>query len=847
MSAESDDARRSTGERLSPAHDHPLVPGLVSVILVNYKGADNTIACLRSLEQLDWPSARLEVICVDNASGDGSLERIQRAAPQAKVVDSGSNLGFAGGCNYGVELARGEYVGFINNDARPDLRWVAEAVRELEADRTVASVACKVLDWDGMAVDFVDAAMTWFGMGYKPHGEKPDTGEHETPRDVLFGTGSAVFFRVDVFRQVGGFDERFFMFFEDVDLGWRLNLLGHRVRYVPSSVAFHRHHATIERFGQFRERYLLERNALLSMFKNFEEEALLRCLPPAMALAVRRSIAATDVDPRMLDLQVRPGNDAELTVEVPKDALTSTLAIDYLVEQLPSLVESRTEIQRRRRRSDRELFPLFRKPLEPAYAYPGYVAAHDLLVSAFGLDRYFQRGRRILVVTGEPLGARMAGPAIRAYEMSRLLSREHQVTLATLGACDVDGDGFDTLAANGKMLRRLLEHTDVLVFQGLLLSTYPWICDSPAAIVADIYDPFHLETLEQERHRPMPERLAVSQGTVDALNVQLARADYLLCASEKQRAFWLGQLAGQGRVNPLTYDDDESLRSLIDVAPFGLPDQAPRQTASAIRGRIPGIGGDDKVVLWGGGVYNWFDPLTLISAIDRARVEVPNVRLVFMGMKHPNPGVPDMQMATRARELAASLGLTGRHVFFNESWVSYEERANFLLDADIGVSCHFEHVETEFSFRTRILDYLWAGVPIVCTAGDSFGDLVTEECLGIAVPPQNIAALSRALVRLLQDEALALQTSSKVRAIAPDYTWSTSLEPLVRFARSPRRAPDLFERLGRPAAVGPPALKRKAVDIKEDVALAKEYLREGGVKEVGRRATGRLRRVARRQ
>ncbi len=90
-------------------------------------------------------------------------------------------------------------------------------------------------------------------------------------------------------------------------------------------------------------------------------------------------------------------------------------------------------------------------------------------------------------------------------------------------------------------------------------------------------------------------------------------------------------------------------------------------------------------------------------------------------------------MAVRARELADSLGLTGRHVFFNEKWVPYNDRQNFLLDADVGVSTHFEHIETTFSFRTRILDYLWTHLPIVTTRGDGFGDLVIAEGLGVAV------------------------------------------------------------------------------------------------------------------
>ncbi len=843
-----------------------VVPGLVSVVVLNYKGADDSITCLRSLAELDWPAQRLELICVDNASGDGSLARITAACPHVRVVDSGANLGFAGGCNFGAGLARGEFVAFINNDARPDPRWLAEAVLVLERDRQIGAVASKVLDWDGRAVDFVDGSLTWYGMGYKREVEQLDEGAWDTAKDVLFGTGAAMLVRAEVFRAVGGFDERFFMFFEDVDFGWRLNVLGHRVRYVPTSVVFHKHHATISRYGSYRETYLLERNALLAMYKNYDDESLARTLAPAMALAVRRSLARTDTDARMLDLQVRPGGDEAETVQIAKTALAGALAIDYFIEQLPSLQRSREQIQRARRRSDRDLFPLFRQAIEPAYPFPSYLQAHEQLTEAFGIVEHFTRRSKVVVVTGEPLGERLAGPAIRAVEMSRLLAPEHDVTLVTLDRCDASATelgagvasanglvsgGFEVRAAtarSGRDLRPILESADVVVFQGLLLSLHAWVRELPVVLVADVYDPFHLEVLEQERARPSAERAELTAQTVLALNVQLSRADFLLCASEKQRDFWLGQLAGQGRINPLTYDGDESLRGLIDIAPFGLPDAPATQQRHALRGTIPGIGADDLVVLWGGGVYNWFDPLTLVAAIDRVRREIPSVRLVFMGMKHPNPDVPEMRMAQQARTLAAELGLTGTHVFFNETWVPYAARADVLLDADIGVSCHYDHVETEFSFRTRILDYLWAGLPIVCTDGDSFGRLVRQERLGAAVPPEDVEALTEALLELLRDPRLRQETAERVRQVATRFTWSKALEPLARFLRNPRPASDAAWAHGgwRPGGGGARGIpeRRKPFNLRQDVALGAHYLREEGLTGLTRRAGGRLRKVA---
>ena len=823
-------------EKSSPAR-----AGVVSVVLVNYRGADDTIASLRAFDDIDWPPERLELIVVDNDSGDGSVERIRAAVPAATVIDAGANTGFAGGCNLGATCATGEYLGFINNDARPHVQWVAAAVAAFEADPAVASVASKVLDWDGKLIDYVDGSLTWFGMGYKREVERPDTGEFDVAKDVLFGTGAAMFVRSSLYRDVGGFDERFFMFYEDVDLGWRLNLLGHRVRYVPTSIAYHKHHVTMNKFGNFRESYLLERNALLAMYKNYDDVSLAKALPAAMALAVRRAIARTGLDPSSLDLQRSPGGDDVGTLEVPKLALSGAFAIDYFVDQLPSLQVSRRDLQGRRRRSDRELFPLFREAIEPAYGMPSYLAAHEVLTEAFGIVEHFTSRHRILVVTGEPLLDRMAGPAIRAWEIAKALAPEHEVRLASTSGAKVKNPGFEVLVAGGSALRELTDWADVIIFQGFLLEAAPWLVGSSKIIVADVYDPFHLEQLEQARDLGSQGRVTSVRETTRILNQQLQRADFVLCASDKQRDFWLGQLAAVGRVNPTVYDEDRSLDALISVVPFGIDDKAPIQARHAIKGSVAGIAPDDKVVLWGGGIYNWFDPLTLIHAIDKLKDRHPDVRLFFLGMKHPNPDVPDMRIAWETQELARKLGLTDRQVFFNEGWVPYDQRADYLLDADVGVSTHFQHVETAYSFRTRILDYLWAALPIVATDGDTVGTLIRAHGLGRVVPAQDVDALVLALEEMLYDDAAAVEVRANVRAFAAGYVWSQALRPLVAFCRLPRRAPDLALA---PAAPQPrKRARRPRQSVRADLALAKSYLGAGGVGEVGRRAVGRVRRL----
>jgi glycosyltransferase involved in cell wall biosynthesis len=257
---------------------------------------------------------------------------------------------------------------------------------------------------------------------------------------------------------------------------------------------------------------------------------------------------------------------------------------------------------------------------------------------------------------------------------------------------------------------------------------------------------------------------------------------------------------------------------------------------------VPGIGPDDKVVLWGGGIYNWFDPLTLLRAVDRLRHRQPALRLVFMGLRHPNPDIPRMRMAVAARELSDELGLTGTHVFFNEGWVEYGERQNHLLEADVGVTTHLAHLETALSSRTRILDYLWASLPVVATEGDVLADLVDARELGVTVPPGDVDALDEALFRLLDDDGFRKTCRENVAAVATELTWDRVLEPLLEFCRHPRRAPDLVDpdvsaRLRR--HLGPPP---RTTGWRADLRIAADHLRQGGPALLAAKAWSRIRR-----
>ncbi|MGH3943122.1 MAG: glycosyltransferase [Pseudonocardiaceae bacterium] len=820
----------------------PVLPK-VSVIVVNYRSAEDTVTCLRALrDELDWPADRLELICVDNASGDGSADRIAAAVEQAKLIRSATNTGFAGGCNLGVRKATGAVVAFLNSDARPHRNWVRAAVSVLHTEKNVAAVASKVLDWEGERIDFVDAGLTWYGMGYKPQAGALDDGSHETPRDVLFGTGAALLVRKEVFKQVGGFDERFFMFYEDVDLGWRLNLRGYRVRYEPASIAYHRHHASLRGADPAREIYLLERNALATLYKNASDQTLATVLPGALALAVRRATARGDCDPTELELTRRTTDDETGiagTMAVPRVTMAAVYAIDRFVEMLPSLAISRRTEQAARVRTDADLRPLMRNALEPAFALAPYLRAHDVLVEMLGVTEVYAARRRILVITPDAVSQRMAGPAIRAWNIAQVLAGEHDVRLICLNQyCEPPAAEFEVRQVPVREIGSELDWAQVIVLQGDVLEQVPALKTSNHIVVADIYDPMHLEQLEQGRDLDDRERVKVVNGATEVLSNQLRRGDFFVCASQRQQHFWLGHLAAIGRLSPTMYDADPTTRSLLAVAPFGLPAKPPQRTGPGLRDTL-GFGSREKVVLWAGGVYSWFDPLTLLHAVHALRAEHNDLRLVFLGMRHPNPDVPEMGMAGQTRRLADTLELTGTHVFFNETWVPYADRQNWLLDADIGVTTHLEHIETTFAFRTRVLDYLWAGLPIVTTDGDSFAELVHTEELGLVVPAQDPAALAAALARTLYDDEFAAGCRERIAAVAQRYTWEAALAPLTEFCRNPRPAADrlLSAPLPKPDRLG------VAAAVRRDATLIRSYLSAGGPTEVARRAMGRLRKL----
>lgn len=390
----------------------------------------------------------------------------------------------------------------------------------------------------------------------------------------------------------------------------------------------------------------------------------------------------------------------------------------------------------------------------------------------------------------------MTGPAIRYWEFANVLNNYFSVILAVSPLVQANSAPAELaptfeviLCKTPAELEALTHNTDVIITVGANLSLYPFLAKTTKPLVVDMYIPFILEGLQKYEAESVDKRNMFFEGHRGVHTIQVRVADFILCASEKQKDYWLGWLSALGRINPYTHQDDPTLQKLIALVPFGLPQQSAVHTRPVLKGVYKGIARDDRVILWGGGLWNWLDPQTLIKAMPDVSRRHPNVKLFFMGTKSPNPHSARMDGPARAVKLSQELGLYNKTVFFNE-WVPYQERQNYLLEADIGATLHLNHIETRFSFRTRFLDYIWAGLPILATEGDVISEEVARWKLGQVVRSGDIDHVTQALVELLEIPDLRQRYESRFEQVRLDYAWETVMAPLVEFCQAPYIAPD---------------------------------------------------------
>jgi glycosyltransferase involved in cell wall biosynthesis len=400
----------------------------------------------------------------------------------------------------------------------------------------------------------------------------------------------------------------------------------------------------------------------------------------------------------------------------------------------------------------------------------------------------------------------MSSPGIRATAMANVLAKHvprARVTLAgpNEGISSPANAPYETVSWNARKLLGLVNRHDIIISSGFpphVAAFFP-----KKKFVVDLFTQYAMEWMEVGRQEFTGNKQhAWVQRTRAIIAMQLTLADLVLCCNERQRDSYIGMMISLGLISPRVYDTDPSLRRYIDVAAHGIRPEPPIPGPRVLRGVHPGFREDDKIIVWNGGIIQWYDPATLLEALRRLGRD--DIKLLFLGANYP--GLEGLGTGVRfqdARAIAAANGQLDRTVFFEEGWVSHESARQYVLEADISVCSYFDNLETRYSHRTRFVDLIWAELPFICTHGDILAEEVTENGWGLVVPQEDPAALASAIEKLLDDPEFHAQCKANLAAARPSLQWDVTLKPLIDFSKDDRppvapkweRMPGLFQRL----------------------------------------------------
>ena len=343
----------------------------VSIGIVTCSGSALLGPCLESLAGLDYPEECIEILIHDNGSSAPVAPWAQQRFPRAEVWSVPANQGFAGPCNGLVDRARTDLVCLVNDDMTFDAGFLRSLVGTQQATAAACVGAC-VLEASGELIEFAGGSLAFSGHAApRRHGLPVSALENcAKVEETLFASGGAMLVDRRKFLAAGGFDPAYFAYYEDVDLGWRLNALGESVVWTREARCFHRGHASEAVLGSAGRMMLLERNALFSVLKNFEPSRARMMFGYALALLDLRAVC-----------------DRSRTAACHRGRMEAMAGI-------PAARRRSAVLTGRRRRTDAELLALFHDPWRPEIPQSGYSEQQQAIARAFGVQRWWDEARR---------------------------------------------------------------------------------------------------------------------------------------------------------------------------------------------------------------------------------------------------------------------------------------------------------------------------------------------------------------------------------------------------------------------------------------------------------------------
>jgi GT2 family glycosyltransferase len=241
---------------------------LVSVVIPNWNGKKFLPECIDSL--IEQTFCDFEVILVDNGSTDGSAEFVEeRYGEFIRIIRNKENLGFTGGNNVGIRSARGKYIVLLNNDTVVEPTWLGELVKAIGPDPQVGMWASKVYSYHQRdRIEAVGELIYWDGLNRARGQFEQDQGQYEELEEIFFPPGCGGMYRKKVFDEIGVFDEDFFAYGDDAEIGIRARLAGWKCLYVPQAVVYHKNSGSTGQYSPFKAFYV-ERNRFWITIKYF--------------------------------------------------------------------------------------------------------------------------------------------------------------------------------------------------------------------------------------------------------------------------------------------------------------------------------------------------------------------------------------------------------------------------------------------------------------------------------------------------------------------------------------------------------------------------------------------------
>jgi GT2 family glycosyltransferase len=317
----------------------------ISIVIVNLNGRRWLEKCLKSVMESDYPQDKLEVILVDNGSTDGSIEFVKEAwkDPRIKIIQNKENLGWSPANNQGMKVAKGEIIVCLSNDMEVDSRWLKEIVKLIKRDPRIGIVQCNSISmWDRKTIDSGMNFLDKYGFAYS-------YSPQERPWQVFFAEGMAFAIRNHVFREIGGFDDYYFMEYDDMDLCWRTRLAGYEVFFSPASIVYHARGGTVgSTYFEKRVRNIVQyvRNHFVTLMKNYELKNLLRVLPVVLFIQFMKMLYFIKARNTRLVLATLKG-------------------ISLVLKDMKLIMQKRREVQQEVRKVSDEMVLKFMHPFRP--------------------------------------------------------------------------------------------------------------------------------------------------------------------------------------------------------------------------------------------------------------------------------------------------------------------------------------------------------------------------------------------------------------------------------------------------------------------------------------------------